>query len=294
MENIGLISYNILNHNSGNLKMLFKNKKIDKITLNELIKKELVRYKKIIPNFLEILKDLSQNNILFLQEVNGYLLNKIKKKFKLVYHTTEKDIVNKQENIIKEEYRVIILPDSFNKSSNYNDIILETDKFKKNGLMVRINDLVLVNVHLDWKANYNEIEKFAEKIYGEINKNYNDLTNIKIIIAGDFNKSVKIVEKHFINKINKNSDIQLVNSYKIFNTNEFTSYTTDPKENKKFDVIDHILTWNIKTTPTKIIDKYNNIELFIHIDKLIEILNDNNMEPKYFSDHKIIQVNFNQ
>jgi endonuclease/exonuclease/phosphatase family metal-dependent hydrolase len=261
-----IISYNILNHTKPNLKILLRNYK----SADKIIKNDMDRYNIIETKLIEVLQQ-ENDNIIFLQEVNEKLLKKLKKIF-FLFHTKELDYNN------KKEYRVTILPKHFKDYKiNSHEIKLTTDKSKKNGLMVIVNDLVLINLHLYWKLNNNEIETFANKIYKEIN-----IKNPKIIIGGDFNKSIKKVKKYFIDKFG----FKLINHYKNYK-NKYTSYTTDITETKDKDIVDHILTTtNIKTKNTEIIEN----DLFIDLELYTKFLTTKYLEPKYISDHKMIKL----
>jgi endonuclease/exonuclease/phosphatase family metal-dependent hydrolase len=263
-----IISYNILNHTKPNLKILLRNYKL----ANQIIKNELERQNIVETTIIKVLQG-EEENIIFLQEVNEKLLRKLKKKF-FLFHTKELDYNN------KKEFRVIILPNSFKEYKiTSHEILLSTDKSKKNGLMLIIDNLILINLHLYWKLNNEEIKNFADKIYKEINKKN---INPKIIIGGDFNKSINKVKKYFIG----NFGIKLVNHYKNYK-NKFTSYTTDITETKDRDIIDHILTTtNIKTGNTEIVEN----DLFIDLELYTKILTSKYSESKYISDHKMIKL----
>ena len=266
--NINIISYNVLNHKKSNLIMLLKKYKVKPNVINKIIKNEIKRYDIINLKLIEILKSYS-NDIIFLQEVNEILLQKLKKIF-FLFHTDGLD----------KEYRVIILPNNYRKYKIVKHEIQLVSLKTKNALMLIINDFVLVNVHLYWKES--DISNFAEKIYGEIRKKTN---NDKIIIGGDFNKSIKNVQENFIDKFNT----KIVNHYKDYE-NKFTSYTTDVTEKKEKDIIDHILTTqNIISGNTEIIED----DLFIDLDIYMKLLINKYYEPKYISDHKIIKLNIN-
>jgi hypothetical protein len=264
--NTNIISYNVLNHKKSNLIMLLR--KYEKNIINKIIKNEMKRYNIIDLKLIEKLKNYP-DDIILLQEVNETLLQKLKKIF-FLFHTDSLD----------KEYRVIILPNNYRKYKIIKHDILLVGQKTKNALMLIINDLVLINVHLYWKSTETDISNFAEKIYGEI---YKKTCNKKIIIGGDFNKSIEKVQKFFINNFNT----KLVNNYKDYE-NKFTSYSTDITDKKDKDIIDHILTTpNIKTNNTEIIED----DLFIDLDTYTKILMNEYFGSKYISDHKMIKLN---
>jgi hypothetical protein len=266
-----IISYNILNHIKPNLKILLRN--YDNKLVNQIIKNEIDRNNIIETKLIKVLQKESEN-IIFLQEVNEKILKKLKKIF-FLFHTKELDYNN------KKEYRVIILPKKFKEYKILcHEIKLTTSNSKKNGLMLIINNLILINLHLYWKLDNNELQNFAEKISNEINKK--NIFNPKIIIGGDFNKSIKKVKKYFIDKFS----YKLINHYTNYKNN-FTSYNTDITETKDKDIIDHIITTtNIKTKNTEIIDN----DLFIDLELYTTILSNKYTESKYISDHKMIKL----
>lgn len=288
----GIISFNMLNHKPSNFIMLLKKSKLSKNELKIFIHNEMNRYNNIIePLLLKILTELLKTNIIFLQEVNRNFLLKLKKQFKLVYHTTNNDIIiNNNKKTIIMEYRVIILSDQY---SQYNpkssDILFINDNFQKNGLMVIINDIILINVHFHWKATIYDLENFSEKIFGEIKKNTN-LNKPKVIIAGDFNKGVNKVNQYFIQPVKHKLNYHIINHHK---NNNYTSYNTDKDEIKEKDTIDHILTCNIKVNNnTEIIDTLDIYKIFIDLPQYIVFLKQQNIKDmNYFSDHKMIKLN---
>ncbi len=297
---LDIISWNILNHQSSNIRILLKNTDFDKKSIKQIIKNEKSRYNSVVKDsLLEILDKIHQNNnIIFLQEVNKEILEIIKAKYKMVFNTKQSDI-NLLTGEKKEEFMVIILQDSFNVYDiSEKEIVLENDYAKKNCLMIKINInseyLVLINVHLHWKSTDIDMKKYAEKIFGELKKSFIDLTKIKIIISGDFNKSIKKVENTFgeIFKYLSNNEILLKNNYHNISDNDYTSHSTDQTENKKLDIIDHILiSSNIKSLqPIQIIDQINGIPIYM---SPIDLMNLNipkvNLKPGYLSDHKLIQ-----
>jgi endonuclease/exonuclease/phosphatase family metal-dependent hydrolase len=294
MDQIGIISFNVFNRLLSNLNILLRNNNLSKKEIKALYENEKKRFTKTIqPKLLKFLGDLlAKNYIIFLQEISPELLNSLKNSFSLVYHTKTNDQV---DIFIKKEYRVIILPNIFlGKTIVSQEIELKTDKTQKNGLMININwnskNVVLINVHLHWRANYLEFENFGEKIIGEIKKKFVNLTKLEIIIAGDFNKSCKIVQNHFIKLIKKLSTLSLMN-YHHCNPSDFTSHTTDVNESNPYDVIDHILTNFRVNHKTEIINEIDKMEIFIDNQKLIKLLSTNNLEkPEYFSDHKMIKL----
>ncbi len=312
MTTYGIVSYNILNRRTPNIKMLLKNNKLPKKTLENLILNEKYRYDKIIlPLILSFIKtELDTNNFVCLQEVNELTLQKIINKFSLsqVYYTTETDYTIDQSNPNhkneNKEFRVIIIPEKIIRSITKNsetkiektEIVLQTKKSRKNALMLKIMIgnviLVIINVHLHWTLNNDDLVMVSEKIYGEIKKQFIDLTKIKIIITGDFNKSIKKVENFVINSLNKNTPIKFSNTYSPY-INDFTSHTTDIESVIPFDIIDHILISNIKPNGfTQIIKTINDHDIFISNNKLIDELTNNSYSQNYWSDHKIIKLLF--
>jgi hypothetical protein len=298
---LDLISWNILNHQSGNIRILLKNTDLTKNHIKQLIKNEKSRYNLVVKNNLFGILDYlyNQSKIIFLQEVDKEILVILKKKYKLVFSTREPDI-NLLTNEKKQEYRVIILPETFlGFEIIEKEIILENSYAKKNCLMVKINMdsnyLILINVHLHWKSNDSDIKKYAEKIFGELKKSFIDLTKLRIIISGDFNKSIKKVENNFgeIFKLLSNNGIILNSNYQNISKDEFTSHTTDTTETKKFDIIDNILTSSNITVlkPIQIIDKINGMDAYMSPNDLINLnLPEIKLNPGYISDHKLIQL----
>lgn len=294
---LNIVSWNILNHTIPNLKILLKNKYLNNKQIKTIVKKEHMRYEKIIQSqILRVIKLLSNNTIIFLQEVDQYMLNQLKKSYDLIYYTITPDI-NLIDYTSKVEHRVIILPNIFkNFNNNIKEIKFENDYSIKNGLMLTLKssnmNIVLINIHFHWKSTVQDLEKYAEKIYGEIKKSFIDISKLKIIISGDFNKSIKKVENFFVKMINyfSNSQISLVNNYTA-NNDYFTSHSTDKTESNEFDIIDHILTSNIKSGQTEIINQIDNILIFKKAQDLIRINLENDLsETNYLSDHKIIKL----
>ena len=177
---------------------------------------------------------------------------------------------------------------------SFDNIPIVTEYASKPALKVSINfpdyNLVLFNLHLHWKLTNSEINDVAEKIYGDIKKNYVNLGKTRIIISGDFNKGKKKVENFFYGPINLNSQIKFHNNHRISDT-DFTSQTTDITESKPFDVIDHILTHNVETIGhIDIINKIKSKSIMINSTKLIEQLQNSNYSNDNISDHLIIKL----
>jgi hypothetical protein len=303
-KNIDIVSFNILNRQFSPIQMLFKKYNLEKIEIKNLVKKEIKRFNQIIgPNLIKFFKSISDNTIIFLQEVNARFLSEIKKNFSKnrVFATTEQDYViqkgikNKTHKNIYDDYRVIILPEFLTKNKiAFDNIPIVTEYASKPGLRVSINfpdyNLVLFNLHLHWKVTNSELNDIAEKIYGDIKKNYVDLSKTQIIISGDFNKSKKKVENFFCGPINLNSQIKIQNNHKI-NELDFTSQTTDITESKLYDVIDHILTYNITTIGNiEIVNKIKSETIMIDSIKLLEQLQSSNYSNDNISDHLIIKL----
>jgi hypothetical protein len=303
-KNIDIMSFNILNRQFSPIQMLFKKSNLEKKEIKDLVKKEIKRFNQIIgPNLIKFFKSISDNTIIFLQEVNSHFLSNIKNNFSKnqVFVTTEPDYViqkgikNKTHKNIYDDFRVIILPEFLTKNKiAFDNIPIVTEYASKPGLKVSINfpdyNLVLFNLHLHWKVTNSELNDIAEKIYGDIKKNYVDLNKTQIIISGDFNKSKKKVENFFSGPINLNSQIKIQNNHKITDL-DFTSRTTDITESKPFDVIDHILTYNIETVGhIEIINKIKSETIMINSNKLIEQLQSSNYSSDNISDHLIIKL----
>lgn len=303
-KNIDIISFNILNRQFSPIQMLLKKHNLEKKEIKELVKKEIKRFNQIIgPNLIKFFKSISDNTIIFLQEVNSHFLSDIKNNFSKnqIFVTTEQDYViqkginNKTHKNIYDDFRVIILPEFLTKNKiSFGDIIITTAYASKPVLKVSINlpdyNLVLFNVHLHWKLTNAELNDVAEKIYGDIKKNYLDLSKTRIIISGDFNKSKKKVENFFCEPINLKSQIKIQNNHKT-NDLDFTSHTTDITESKQYDVIDHILTYNITTIGNiEIINKIKTELIMINSNKLIEQLETTNYSSDNISDHLIIKL----
>lgn len=301
---IDILSFNILNRQFSPIQMLFKKNKLEKAEIKELVKREIKRFNGTIgPNLIKFFKSISANTIIFLQEVNSHFLSDILNSFskKQVFVTKEPDYLiqktskNKTHKNIYDDFRVIILPEFLTKYNiSFDDIPIITEYSSKPVLKVSINfpdyNLVLLNVHLHWKLTNSELNDVAEKIYGDIKKNYLDLGKTRIIISGDFNKSKKKVENFFCEPINLNSQIKIINNHKITDS-DFTSHTTDKTELKQYDVIDHILTYNITTVGhTEIINKINSKLIMIDSTKLIEQLQNPNNPNNNISDHLIIKL----
>lgn len=293
MGYISIVSLNVLNHNAKNISILLKKSKLSKRHKLELIKTILNNYDIVKKRLVSIIKDLINNNtIVFLQEVNRHVLQILKQNFNAqLYHTKQADYTANGINI---EHRVIILPKSFTDSKiTSHEIVLQNDSIRKNALMLIINhNTVLINVHLNWRLTYRNIESIAEKIYGEINKKIVNINTTKIVIAGDFNKSIGIVKKHFIDYIDRTFGLKLINSYDKMSNLEsiYTSYTTDVNESKETDIIDHFLvSSNVKIKEPNIIDTYNNHNIFANIENFMKMIT-NNIGPEYISDHKMIKL----
>lgn len=300
-KNINILSFNILNRQFSSIQMLFKKYNLKKTIINDLVRKEIKRFNQIIgPNLINFFKSISNDTIIFLQEVNSHFLSEIKNNFskKQVFHTIESDYLiqkNTQNKNSYNDYRVIILPEFLTiYKISFDDIPIITEYSSKSILKVSINlpnyNLILFNVHLYWKLTNMELKFVAEKIYSNIKKNYLDFNKIQIAISGDFNKSNIKVDEFFCKPINLNSQIKIQNNYKP-NDFDFTSHTTDKTETKQYDVIDHILTYNIDTIEnTKIINKIKSNEIMINTDKLIKQLKNTNYSLNNISDHLIIKL----
>ena len=304
-KNINIVSFNILNRQFSPIQMLFKKYNLTKEQLKQIVKKEIKRFNQFIgPGLIDFFKEISHNSIIFLQEVNTDFLYLIKNNFnkELVFVNTHQDyIIQSGKNGKKgknkyDDYRVIILPEVF---LEYNitskDIKLISTYASKAGLMVMINkdefNLVLINLHLHWKLSSEELIDMAEKIYGDIKKTYINLTKIKLVIAGDFNKSEKKVENFFIKPINLNSEIKINNNHKITDI-DFTSHTTDITEKNPFDVIDHILTYGVLVDEkTQIIKNIGSSNIFVNPDQLLDkLLYDTNFKFENISDHLLLKL----
>ena len=302
-KTIDIMSFNILNRQFSAIQMLFKKFNLEKPEIKELVKKEIKRFNQIIgPNLIKYFKSISENTIIFLQEVNSDFLYAINNNFpsNQVYVSTESDytiqkVKNKSHKNIYDDKRVIIIPDFLTKYKiTWENIPFESEYASKPILKLSINfpdyNLVLINLHLHWKLTNEELSEVGEKIYGEIKKNYVDLEKTRIIISGDFNKSVKKVENFFCETINQNSPIKFINNHKITKT-DFTSHTTDITESKLFDVVDHILTANIITnTNTEIINKINSDLIMINSEELLSQHDNLKYTNGNISDHLIIKL----
>lgn len=303
-KTIDIMSFNVLNRQYSPIQMLFKKYNLEKSEIKELVKREIKRFNQVIgPNLLKFLKSISDNTIIFLQEVNSDFLSAIKSNFlpNQVYSTVGPDYIiqtgskNKTHHNINDDCRVIIIPEFLtNYKISFDDISILTQHASKPALKVSINlpeyNLVLINLHLHWKMTMNELEGAGEKIYGDIKKNYLDLTKTRIIISGDFNKGEKKVENFFCKPINLNSEIKIRNNHKT-NETSFTSHTTDITEIKPYDVIDHILTYNIETIGTiEIIDTIKSNHIMINSQELLTQLQNNFNSGDFISDHLIIKL----
>jgi len=301
---IDIVSFNILNRQFSPIQMLFKKHNLDKIEIKDLVKKEIKRFNQITgPNLIKFFKSICDYTIIFLQEVNARFLSDIQNSFskKQVFVTTEPDYViqkglnNKTHKNIYDDYRVIILPEFLTKNKiTFDNISIVTEYASKPALKVSINfpdyNLVLFNLHLHWKLTNSELNDVAEKIYGDIKKTYVDLKKTRVIISGDFNKGKKKVENFFTGPINLKSQIKFKNNHRITDL-DFTSQTTDITESKPFDVIDHILTYNIETVGNiEIINKIKSESIMINQNKLIEQLRNSNYSNDNISDHLIIKL----
>lgn len=304
-KNVNIVSFNILNRQYSPIQMLFKKYNLNKEEIKQIVKKEIKRFNYVIgPSLINFFKEISHDSIICLQEVNTNFLHLIKNNFnkELVFVNTEQDyIIQSIKNGEKgkntyDDYRVIILPEFF---LEYNitskDIQIISTNASKAGLMVMINkddfNLMIINIHLHWKLSSNELTDVAEKIYGDIKKTYIDLTKIKLIILGDFNKGEKKVENFFIKPINLNSVIKIKNNYKT-DYYDFTSHTTDVTETKLFDVIDHILTYGILVNKsTQIIKNIALSNILINSEQLLDkLLTDTNFNFENISDHLLLKL----
>jgi len=299
-ENLNIVSFNVLSRQYSPLQMLLKSTGLTKVQVKTTIKKEMKRFNEIIgPELISYFKLILPNSIIFLQEVNNDFLNLIKQNFnsKQIFHTIESDytiqtIKNKVHKNFNDDHRVILIPDLFIESQiTIKEIQILTGFASKSALMVSINiddmNLVLINLHLHWKMNYNEITNFAEKINGELRKSFVDLEKTRIVISGDFNKGIKKVENFFVKPLNL-FGLEFSNNYNL-NESGFTSHTTDPNETLPYDIIDHILTFNLKPNGfTQIQTEINGNKIFYNIGQIIstDILN----PYENISDHNLIRL----
>ncbi len=291
---LNIVSFNVLSRNFSQLQMILKKLNLSKEEIKILVKKEIKRFNQIVgPELVQYFKLILPNTIIFLQEVNENFLALLKIHFKSnqIFYTNERDYTiqthkNKTSNNYNDDHRVILLPEIlFDKKISTKEIQIVTTFASKSILIVSVQLenklLVLINLHLHWKMTYNELEMCAEKINGELKKSFINLSQLQIIICGDFNKGIKKVEKFFINPLNL-FGFKFKNNYNITESG-FTSHTTDSSEVKKYDIIDHIITHNIHS------DGYT--QIVPEIAGKVILTNTKNQIPN-ISDHNLIKLKF--
>lgn len=215
-KNIIISSINVLNPSS-----IYNNyRNLDnKINKDKIIKYENKYFQKYRIN--DILKyiEMSNKSVLFLQEVNNEILEKIREnKDFLTYNIDYEQVaVWKNENNIqfdiKDDYIVTLIPKYY---ENY--FIIKNDfiplismkygvlKFSNVNILTskeNNNKIILINVHIN-RNNTDIDNKFLNIYIEKIKKKYNFNNKIdKIIIGGDFNQNiikVKNCKKYGINE----------------------------------------------------------------------------------------------
>ena len=275
-QNIIISSINVLNPSS-----IYNNYRNfdNKISKDKIMKYENKYFKKYRMN--DILKyiEISNKNILFLQEVNNEILEKIKNnKDFLIYNIDYEQVAvwKNKNNIkfdIKDDYIVTLIPKYYEKF-----FIIENDfiplvsmkygvlKFSNVNILISKENnskIILINIHIN--RNNTDIDNKFLNIYIEkikIKYNFNNKID-KIIIGGDFNKNiikVKNCKKYGINQ----------NTHDNYETDYFIS-------NFYLNII-----YDIRIKVLKFVERFK----YIYKNKNIPY------EKNSFTDHLIISASF--
>jgi len=288
MNKLFLYSWNILNPQPFISKMSWKKFTDDKtaFTIANIDNDRFIsfRYKailKIINHWF--IQRLNNNIIICLQEVNEFLLDKLKE-----IYPNNNIISTKIQS--EKDYRVIIVSNNIT-ISNYKDIDFSSisDISSKSGLLatIQINNKIIqiINVHLHWTWNEKQIQVAGAIINEQLDEQYD------FIIAGDFNKSIDTLN-YFLDQFDC---LQYIKP-----TNKSDKYTSIEPLTKKYEIIDHILlSSEIKTESNaniKIISKTTGYKIFYNFKKILKMKNLNihtwldKRLNKDISDHKPIYL----
>lgn len=148
---------------------------------------DLIRYNKYRENIIiSMIKSwLTQESIICLQEVCEELLKSLKKhKFNIVHTKTKDMVIFSGSNILKDEYRVIILSKHL-KLTSANELEIKTTIIQKNAIYINAvtstgTTIQCICMHMHWKNGIDEIKHISENIK-------HILTDAPYFICGDFN-----------------------------------------------------------------------------------------------------------
>jgi endonuclease/exonuclease/phosphatase family metal-dependent hydrolase len=282
--NIDIVSFNLLYPYQNVPKITYMNfeklikEKYNKKSIEFIQNYEENKYlEKRMFTILDIINQMYQEDkIICLQEVPTDMLLLLKKYPQILKTNGEDKIKLKNGFVIRDEYRIIIIPQKFN-IINYDILQFTNEIAEKDCLAVTLEynnkPFIIINIHFHWKSNYNDYERYIQQI-----KEYN-YSNLPLLITGDFNSNINSDNVQLI--INS---LQLDTNNQNYNNN-YTSHDIHNKGN--YDWYIHFLTKDIQVNiPTTIIES---IPMY-NIPDILENYLQTNTYDDYISDHKAVSI----